>query len=800
MAFILDGNDQLSPVFRRIGESADHFHRRINDAVEASGGELRAFTRGAGGQLQELGGNLTSAGQAAEALGQQASAAAPEVGAIGAAADDANESVAQFTRDSNGRIRDLRGRFVTAAAAAEQLAQASAQASPEVRDVGTAASSSSESTSRLGGNARRTAPRLAELGSAAGDAAVAVGSKGGGLGGAMGVVAAIAGLSLLPALGALVPMLVGGAAAAGTLKLGFSGIPEAMEAAGKGKKEYAAALKGLTPEARAFTKELVSTKREFAGLGDRIQKVMLPGFTTAVKEAGPLVDILGDSMVRMGKGFGDAAAGAGRLMKDSGFKKDFSTVLQLGNVFVRDLTGGLGGLARGFLQFGAASGPTLKSLSSGISDLLGKGLPGMFQGLERGIGGSSKFLDGLFGMINQILPAIGRLSGEVARTFGPFLGEQMTLFGKVATNALDALAIGARLLKPVFDDLTFGLKALMIVGGIMADSFKAAGRAIVNAFLPSLAGVKDAQGPLQRLHRWVEENKIQFMELGRQGANAMITITEGALNMLPEVIRGFRYLAMITLGVLDGILGGAIAAFGWIPGLGPKLQNAGRDFDQFKQTFVAGLQVAENQTRAFSNSVLPRLRENRLQMNISSWQAQIAQANRDLKTVPPEKRAAILANKADLERKVAGAKSDLKSIRDETVYINVIRKLATVAPIFGYLPGFATGGLIRGPGTSTSDSVPRMLSDGEYVVRAAAVDRVGIGFLDALNEGRPGAPALGRSVGALAAAPRPAAASGMQVNVTVNGALDPLSTAQQIRKILRELQRNYGLAEGVIMA
>lgn len=45
----------------------------------------------------------------------------------------------------------------------------------------------------------------------------------------------------------------------------------------------------------------------------------------------------------------------------------------------------------------------------------------------------------------------------------------------------------------------------------------------------------------------------------------------------------------------------------------------------------------------------------------------------------------------------------------------------------------AGGGLIRGPGTGTSDSILARLSTGEFVVRAAAVRAVGTGFLHAVN-------------------------------------------------------------------
>ncbi len=48
-------------------------------------------------------------------------------------------------------------------------------------------------------------------------------------------------------------------------------------------------------------------------------------------------------------------------------------------------------------------------------------------------------------------------------------------------------------------------------------------------------------------------------------------------------------------------------------------------------------------------------------------------------------------------------------------------------------PGNAAGGLIRGPGSGTSDSILARLSDGEYVMRARAVQHWGPQFMAALN-------------------------------------------------------------------
>lgn len=48
------------------------------------------------------------------------------------------------------------------------------------------------------------------------------------------------------------------------------------------------------------------------------------------------------------------------------------------------------------------------------------------------------------------------------------------------------------------------------------------------------------------------------------------------------IIKGFRLLADVVLTVADVIVTGAAKAFGWIPGIGPKLNDAKAAFDKFK--------------------------------------------------------------------------------------------------------------------------------------------------------------------------------------------------------------------------
>lgn len=117
----------------------------------------------------------------------------------------------------------------------------------------------------------------------------------------------------------------------------------------------------------------------------------------------------------------------------------------------------------------------------------------------------------------------------------------------------------------------------------------------------------------------------------------------------------------------------------------------------------------------------------------------------------------------------------------------------------------ADGGYITGPGTATSDSIPAMLSNGEYVVRAAAVQKWGVAFLDWLNAGM-SAPAMrdGRmrfADGGLAEAAAPAQFSQdlKIVNVMDPGLVgDYLGTRAGEKAILNILKRNGGALRAAI--
>ena len=126
-------------------------------------------------------------------------------------------------------------------------------------------------------------------------------------------------------------------------------------------------------------------------------------------------------------------------------------------------------------------------------------------------------------------------------------------------------------------------------------------------------------------------------------------------------------------------------------------------------------------------------------------------------------------------------------VANMTQYASAADKAAMAAK------GHATGGLITGPGTGTSDSILARLSNGEYVMTAEAVRMFGTGMLDQMNAGFIPAFATGGGIGE----------SGPQLEVTGpsrifnanqagsgrNGG-DSGATAAEVRGLRREIKDN----------
>lgn len=127
-------------------------------------------------------------------------------------------------------------------------------------------------------------------------------------------------------------------------------------------------------------------------------------------------------------------------------------------------------------------------------------------------------------------------------------------------------------------------------------------------------------------------------------------------------------------------------------------------------------------------------------------------------------------------------------------------KTSVITTIFRQIKqklGFATGGYVSGSGTGTSDSIEARLSNGEFVVRAAAVRALGVARLDHLN--RTGqVPKF--ATGGLVGAPKFATgglvqASGQQVTIRIDRVTDYAAMTAAMHSLTRATTVSAGAAQ-----
>jgi len=100
--------------------------------------------------------------------------------------------------------------------------------------------------------------------------------------------------------------------------------------------------------------------------------------------------------------------------------------------------------------------------------------------------------------------------------------------------------------------------------------------------------------------------------------------------------------------------------------------------------------------------------------------------------IPGWKSTYVTADTAQSVGAIAGVQWALSGLRDRVVYVTtVVRTVSGTASLAGGGP--AASGLIRGPGSETSDSIPAWLSNGEFVMRAKAVKKYGLAKMHAMN-------------------------------------------------------------------
>ncbi len=181
-----------------------------------------------------------------------------------------------------------------------------------------------------------------------------------------------------------------------------------------------------------------------------------------------------------------------------------------------------------------------------------------------------------------------------------------------------------------------------------------------------------------------------------------------------------------------------------------KLDGRTKDFEKYlkqSETFLdRAMKFAESSGNADlvegTGESQARLIESQARAKLAESAALEAQAQAQAETIKKldadidalKAKAASVEIKVDItqaEGQIAALQADLAKLNDKTVTITMQTVSADINS--AGLGEFARGGRIRGPGSGTSDSILARLSNGEFVIKAAAVDHYGAGLLSRIN-------------------------------------------------------------------
>lgn len=194
---------------------------------------------------------------------------------------------------------------------------------------------------------------------------------------------------------------------------------------------------------------------------------------------------------------------------------------------------------------------------------------------------------------------------------------------------------------------------------------------------------------------------------------------------------------------------------------------------------------------------VPLTKTSLLKGDMTDLQQKLAHAKNQLAKVPDSRKASVQARIDQLEAALRRARGLLNGIDGKVAKTYVVTYHSDVrlggvsnpgtggpggfpkGAARGGLIGYPHGGPVRGTGTSTSDSILTALSNGEFVIRAAAVRHYGAGMFAALNAlqtpsprlTRSGAPAASLDVGSTRTAPVVNVTYAPQINLENRGVI-----------------------------
>lgn len=353
---------------------------------------------------------------------------------------------------------------------------------------------------------------------------------------------------LLPLLTLAAPAALGAAVGLATLKFAFEGVGKALKAAGD-PKEFAEALKKLTPAAQSAVKTLVDLGREWKHTQKLVQESFFTGFRNDAIAASRAVQPLADKWLpKIAESFGRlrtfVAEGLARFAKDG----------RLEGV-MRNLAIAFDDVARTADQFARAFGaalvpaaPILERMTSALATMATKFADWISEASKSGK--LAEWLDKAVNTFNKLKEIASNLGGIIA---GIFRGSEQG-----GQGFLDQMI-----------NMTAAIKDFIN---------SANGQALVDFFATIIAAIISTKPAWDWLGAQLAFTRDLFSGIATAAQTAWDLVKTATLLAVAAIV-----------GQLALIVTAAAKAFGWIPGIGPKLQEAAASVNSFVANVVGQL-------------------------------------------------------------------------------------------------------------------------------------------------------------------------------------------------------------------
>ncbi|GAA3230658.1 hypothetical protein GCM10017691_23820 [Pseudonocardia petroleophila] len=304
---------------------------------------------------------------------------------------------------------------------------------------------------------------------------------------------------------------------------------ESMAAATGAASAYATAMADLSPPARALVEQLNSMRPLVRELSDTSAAAFLPGLTQMLKDSEGLFPIFNGFLQQSGEIMGQTARDFGALFKSDEFKANMQATLTNSLPLIQAFGDGLLLLTDRWNALGAASGPAIAGLSSGLDSVFA-GLGGLFDNLTPGMDAFGVILDTTLGAVGSLLPMLGTLISVLANALAPAFAILMPLI----TEIIGGLVTG---LTPI-------LQALGPIVTILANVIATVLRAALVALQPIFVALADV---LVELTPVIRQMATQFGDLLVAALNAVAPLLPIIVSALGDILAAVIPVATVFL-------------------------------------------------------------------------------------------------------------------------------------------------------------------------------------------------------------------------------------------------------------